>query len=83
MLNHSASLAMSTSVLQALPGKLDIKRHSPVFSIYQLNNGMIPVSRLLYYSLCDILLTIDDRQMEMTDGKVKNNNGMPPELAGA
>ena len=28
MLNRSASLAMSTSVLKALPGKLDIKRHS-------------------------------------------------------
>ena len=30
MLNRSASLAMSTSVLKALPGKLDIKRHSPI-----------------------------------------------------
>ena len=29
MLNCSASLAMSTSALKALPGKLDIKRHSP------------------------------------------------------
>ena len=29
MLNRSASLTMSTSVLKALPGKLDIKRHSP------------------------------------------------------
>ena len=29
MLNRSASLAMSTSVLKALPGKLDIKGHSP------------------------------------------------------
>ena len=29
ILNRSASLAMSTSVLKALPGKLDIKRHSP------------------------------------------------------
>ena len=29
MLNCSASLAMSTCVLKALPGKLDIKRHSP------------------------------------------------------
>ena len=29
MLNRSASLAMSTSVLKALPGKLDIKSHSP------------------------------------------------------
>ena len=28
MLNRSASLAMSTSILKALPGKLDIKRHS-------------------------------------------------------
>ena len=37
MLNRSASLAMSTSVLKALPGKLDIKRHLPrVFSIYWL-----------------------------------------------
>ena len=27
MLNRSASFAMSTSVLKALPGKLDIKRH--------------------------------------------------------
>ena len=29
MLNRSACLAMSTSILEALPGKLDIKRHSP------------------------------------------------------
>ena len=29
MLNRSASLTMSTSVFRALPGKLDIKRHSP------------------------------------------------------
>ena len=29
MLNRSASLAMSTSVLKGLPGKLDIKRNSP------------------------------------------------------
>ena len=29
MLNRWASLAMSTCVLKALPGKLDIERHSP------------------------------------------------------
>ena len=29
MLNRSANLAMSTSVLEALPGEFDIKRHSP------------------------------------------------------
>ena len=28
MLNRSAKLAMSTSDLEALPGKVDIKRHS-------------------------------------------------------
>ena len=29
MLNRSASLAMSTSILKALPGKLENERHSP------------------------------------------------------
>ena len=29
MLNRLASLAMSTSVFKALPGKFDIKRHLP------------------------------------------------------
>ena len=29
MLNRSPILVMSTSVLEVLPGKLDIKRHSP------------------------------------------------------
>ena len=36
--NRSASLAISTSVLKALPGKLDIKRHSPSFLYVQLTN---------------------------------------------
>ena len=40
MLNRSARLAMSTSVLKALPGKLDIKRHSPgiivLYTIYPI-----------------------------------------------
>ena len=38
MLNRSASLTMSTSVLEALPGKLDIKRHSPSI-LYILANS--------------------------------------------
>ena len=37
MLNRSASLAMSTCVLKALPGKLDIKRHSPSILYLLLN----------------------------------------------
>ena len=40
---RSASLAMSISVLEALPGKLDIKRHSP--SILGIN-GEKRLSRL-------------------------------------
>ena len=37
MLNRLASLPMSTSVLKVLPGKLDIKRHSPsILYIFQL-----------------------------------------------
>ena len=36
MLNRSASLAMSTSILKTLPVKLDIKRHSPgILFIYR------------------------------------------------
>ena len=40
MLNHSPSLAMSTSVLKALSCKLDIKRQSP--SILNLSSVEIP-----------------------------------------
>ena len=39
MLNRSASLAMSTSVLKALPGKFDIKRHSPCILYLSTRNG--------------------------------------------
>ena len=46
MLNRSASLAMSTSILEALPGKLDIKRHSP--SILYLPNGAMGLSAVCY-----------------------------------
>ena len=45
MLNRSASLAMSTSVLKALPGKLDIKRHSPSI-LYLLTTVPQPVASL-------------------------------------
>ena len=42
MLNRPASLAMSTNVLKGLPGKLDIKRHSP--SILYLPIFVYPAS---------------------------------------
>ena len=50
MLNRSASLAMSTSVLKALPGKLDIKRHLPsilyLFSVQPVGYEKKQVTRL-------------------------------------
>ena len=51
MLNRSASLAMSTSILKALPGKPDIKRHSPsilyVLTILSENSqGSVPCPSL-------------------------------------
>ena len=42
MLNRSASLPMSTSVLKALPGKLDIKRHSS--SILYLQRSFLSIA---------------------------------------
>ena len=54
MLNRSASLAMSTSVLKALPGKLDIKRHSPsiLYILNQLDSSKTWVPGCVAY--CDL-----------------------------
>ena len=53
MLNRSASLAMSTSVFKASPGKLDITRHSPsilylsdtddavTMPVHEISNNMV------------------------------------------
>ena len=58
MLNRSASLGMSTSILKALPDKLDIERHSPSILSLQdnklssLQSGFIPgdlLTNLLYF----------------------------------
>ena len=38
MLNRWASLVMSTSILEDLPGKLDIRRHSPSILYYKLGD---------------------------------------------
>ena len=48
MLNRSTRLAMSTSVLKALPGKFDIKRHSPSsLHIYDTNEPLEQMLSLL------------------------------------
>ena len=49
MLNLSAGLAMSTSVLKALPGKLDIKRLSP---------SILYVTCVLNYTLLLLLVSM-------------------------
>ena len=68
MLNRSASLAMSTCVLKALPGKLDIKGHSPsilyilliymviyTFSMSQLSYHTSPEQKFPVQSLLKVL----------------------------
>ena len=52
MLNRSASLAMSTSVLKALTCKLDIKRHSPsiLYLISQHEGSSDPILQNVRYS---------------------------------
>ena len=57
MLNHSASLAMSTSILKALPGKLDIKRHSP--SILYLPDLSYTFSQYVITCLSTAVVTQD------------------------
>ena len=55
LLNRSASLAMSTSVLKALPGKLDIKRHSP--SILYVFAGMEEIWCLVFQRFTKVCVT--------------------------
>ena len=53
MLNRSASLAMSTCVLKALPGKLDIKRHSPsiLFVLHSSPNFILLTCSIPFVSI--------------------------------
>ena len=59
MLNPSASLAMSTSVLKALPGKLNIKNAHLVFSIYPVNIFVLKMVSA-YYICCMFSKTIQN-----------------------
>ena len=53
MFNRSANLSMSTSLLKALPGKLDIKKHSPSI-LY------IPEDRLSFSDTAPQLIASND-----------------------
>ena len=57
MLNCSASLAMSTSLLESLPGKLDIKRHSP--SILHLSSFFTSITIVNLGSRNEYLINMD------------------------
>ena len=50
MLNHSTNLTMSTSDLKALPGKLDIKRHSP--SVLYLSVQLFSITIIILLYIC-------------------------------
>ena len=58
MLNRSASLAMSTSILKALPGKLNIKRHSPsILYVMDRSHGRQVMGQIFLYLLSRSILT--------------------------
>ena len=63
MLNRSASLAMSTSVLKALPGKLDIERNSPSILFKRTNDNkrsyLLEIKVQTYFGLIYRLLVND------------------------
>ena len=58
MLNRSTSLAMSTSVLKALPSKLDIKKHSPrIYIRKQFHKSGCSRTRFNFAYKCRLLIT--------------------------
>ena len=44
---------MSTSVLKALPGKLDIKRHSPSILYLYIEGSRVILSKIYFISLSE------------------------------
>ena len=63
MLNRSASLAMSTSVLKALPAELDIKRHSP--SILYIVAGVQGDSITLSVTTCAYIIAKEEEDKQL------------------
>ena len=74
MLNRSASLAMSTCVLKALPGKLDIKRHSPSI-LYFLGKLEQAVNQYFVH----ILSLVTDSKVSK-GAKIRNRYNQVPHL---
>ena len=59
MLNHSACLVLSTSVVKALTGKLDINRHSPGILYLLMLPLFVGVSCLVHVLLFSTLSPSD------------------------
>ena len=89
MLNCSASLTMSTSILKALPGKLDIKRHAPSIlyvsasltmstSILKALPGKLDIKRhspcILYLPVCQLQVLVD---CDSSISRFSGNHGKP------
>ena len=65
MLNRSASLAMSTCILKALPGKLDIKRHSPCILCMLLLNSLVDDISVINYLVTKMVTEKKDRTRKL------------------
>ena len=89
MLNCSASLTISTSILKALPGKLDIKRHAPSIlyvsasltmstSILKALPGKLDIKRhspcILYLPVCQLQVLVD---CDSSISRFSGNHGKP------
>ena len=57
MLNHLASLAMSTSILKALPSILDIKRRSPSI-LYMASASVVYIYAINYVNTSDLFYAV-------------------------
>ena len=74
MLNRSATIAMSTCVLKALPCKLNIKRHLPsiLYTMLVLRGPRVPTeSPSQNKAITYLLLTV---AQQVHDVKIKSND---------
>ena len=74
MLNRSTSLAMSTSILKALPGKLDIKRHSPCILYFYIFTDQVSLDQKTA-SAVTILQQIIDMSNQGAFAQQQTENG--------
>ena len=73
MLNRSVILTMSTSLLKALPGELDIKSHSPsiLYIPYEKNYFDIPGSEVIKLFSCSSQLTMKLSMVKMQTIRIR------------